>query len=79
MKCDDLLQRLADYRDGSLTSTLCDEIDRHLSECPPCAELDRDLRDLQRMCRESPQPCLPEVARKRIEELLRSRGPKRDA
>lgn len=77
MKCDDLLQRLADYRDGVLSGTLCDEIDRHLRECPTCTDLDRDLRDLQRMCRESPKPCLPEDARKRIEGLLQSRDPKR--
>ena len=44
---------------------------RHLERCRPCADLDHDLRDLQRLCRESPRPCLPEEARERIERLLR--------
>jgi anti-sigma factor RsiW len=73
MKCDELLRRLADFREGALSPDLCTEVDRHLRDCPPCAELDHDLRDLQRLCRESPQPCLPEDARRRLEALIRSR------
>jgi hypothetical protein len=73
MKCDDLLRQLADYREGALSPDLCALIDRHLRECPPCADLDADLRDLQRMCRESPQPCMPENARRRIEEMIKGR------
>jgi predicted anti-sigma-YlaC factor YlaD len=73
MKCDEWLQRLAEYKDGQLPASICDEIDQHVQECGPCAAIDRDLRDLQRMCRETPQPCLPEDARQRIENLLRRR------
>ena len=74
MKCDELRRRLAEYTDGVLSEDLCAEVDRHLIKCPPCADLDHDLRDLQRMCRESPRPCLPEDARARIERLLRESG-----
>jgi predicted anti-sigma-YlaC factor YlaD len=74
MNCDELLRRLADYRDGALPTALCVEIDRHLRECPSCADIDHDLRDLQRMCREAPRPCLPDEARRRIESLIRERS-----
>jgi predicted anti-sigma-YlaC factor YlaD len=74
MKCNELLRQLAEYKDGALPASLCEEIDRHVAGCPPCADLERDLADLQRMCRESPRPCLPEDARARIERLLRGRS-----
>lgn len=73
MKCDELLRRLAEYADGALADDLCTEVERHFERCPPCADLDRDIRDLQRLCRESPRPCLPEDARRRIEQLLKER------
>lgn len=73
MNCNDWLRRLAEYKDGQLSEGVCDEIDRHVLECARCAQIDQDLRDLQRMCRESPRPCLPEDARRRIENLLRLR------
>jgi anti-sigma factor RsiW len=73
MKCDEWLQQLAEYKDGQLPVSICDEIDQHVHECAACAAVDRDLRALQRMCRETPQPCLPEDARKRIENLLRAK------
>lgn len=73
MNCSDWLRRLAEYKDGALPDSLCDEIDRHVRGCPPCAEIDQDLKDLQRMCRETPRPCLPDEARRRIENLLRRR------
>jgi RNA polymerase sigma-70 factor (ECF subfamily) len=74
MKCDELKRRFAEYSEGALPDDLCAEVERHLAGCPPCADLDRDLQDLQRLCRESPRPCLPEDARKRIERLLQGRG-----
>jgi anti-sigma factor RsiW len=73
MKCDELLRRFAEYADGGLPEEVCAEIARHLERCPPCADLDHDIKDLQRLCRESPQPCLPQEARERIERLLRER------
>jgi anti-sigma factor RsiW len=76
MRCEDLLQRLAEYADGALPKELCGELESHIRDCPPCAELDHDLQDLQRMCRESPSPCLPEETRRRILNLLRQAGAK---
>ncbi len=34
--CQDLLGSLSDYVDGTLGEQLCDEIERHVSECEDC-------------------------------------------
>jgi hypothetical protein len=42
MNCADLESLLCDYVDGTLAPTEKAEVDRHLSDCPACAELARD-------------------------------------
>lgn len=70
MNCDRLARLLADYTEGSARGPLCQEIERHLRDCSPCAELRQDLLDLARVCREAVTPRLPEDVRKRIAALL---------
>lgn len=77
MNCENLLRLLTEYSEGAASGPLCAEIERHLAECRPCAELQHDLVDLRRLCRQSPTPSLPEETRRRIEELLR--GPEKGA
>ena len=74
MRCDDLLRLLTEYAEGVVTGPICEEIERHLGDCSPCAELRRDLDDLARLCRQVPRPGLPAEVRRRIEELLRDRS-----
>ena len=71
MNCDELLQRLTEYADGVLDPALCAEIERHLTDCSNCAELQHDLADLSRLCRQCGSPRLPEEVRRRIEARLR--------
>lgn len=71
MNCDDFARRLADYADSVADADLCREIERHLRECPPCEGLRHDLEDLARLCRQCPQPALPEELRARLSQLLR--------
>ena len=71
MSCDELLRRLTEYADGALPSALCDEVGRHLAECSPCGELERDLQDLARLCRECDPPRLPDELRRRLDARLR--------
>ena len=73
MNCDELLRLLTEYSEGKASAPLCDEIERHLAGCTPCAELQRDLLDLSRLCREAPRAKLPLAVRQRIESLLRRR------
>jgi len=71
MNCDDLRRRLTEYSERALPDELCREVERHLASCTDCAEVERDLLDLVRLCRECPQPRLPEALRKRLEGMLR--------
>jgi RNA polymerase sigma-70 factor, ECF subfamily len=74
VRCDDLLRVLTEYAEGVATGSVCEEIERHLEGCSPCAELRRDLDDLARLCRQVPTPELPAQVRQRIEALLRNRS-----
>jgi anti-sigma factor (TIGR02949 family) len=70
MNCDDLLRRLTEYREGTLDSALCAEIRLHLTTCHPCADVQRDLEDLVRLCGCAEAPRMPEDLRRRILERL---------
>lgn len=70
MSCDDLLRRLTEYEDGVLPEDLCGVLEEHLRDCAPCAELRRDLEALSALCRQGPQPAMPEGLRDRLRALL---------
>jgi anti-sigma factor (TIGR02949 family) len=73
MSCDDLLRWLTEFAEGALPANLCEEIRSHLKDCSPCTELDRDLADLARLCRECDPPRLPADLRQRLEDRIRAR------
>jgi anti-sigma factor (TIGR02949 family) len=66
MTCDDLIRRFTDLADGALPDALCDELRRHLATCHHCAELQRDLEALARLCRQCAPPRLPDELRRRL-------------
>lgn len=72
MTCEDLYRRLTDHAEGVLEVDVCEEVDRHLAQCPACNEIRRDLEDLSRLCREQASVHLPPGVRRRIEGLLAS-------
>jgi anti-sigma factor (TIGR02949 family) len=72
MTCDELLRRLTEFAEGALPPNLCEEVRSHLQDCSPCSELDRDLSDLARLCRECDPPTLPAALRRRLEERIRA-------
>lgn len=43
MNCLESLKLLSDYRDAVLDEMICQEIKKHLGDCPPCDGLFRDL------------------------------------
>jgi anti-sigma factor (TIGR02949 family) len=71
MSCDELLRRLTEYREGVLNESLCVEIRRHISTCDPCADVQRDLEDLVRLCGCAEPARMPEDLRRRLLERLR--------
>ena len=66
MSCDELLRRLAEWEDGVLPPDLCRALETHLADCPPCAELRDDLRQLSSMCRQAPRPEMPAALRLKL-------------
>ena len=72
MTCDELYRRLTDHAEGVLDSRVCEELERHLTECYACNQIRQDLEDLSRLCREQAAIRLPDDVRHRIEGLLAS-------
>ena len=70
MTCDELYRRLTDHAEGVLDGKVCEEVDRHLTECYACNQIRRDLEDLSRLCREQAVIRLPDGVRRRIEGLI---------
>ena len=70
MTCDDLHQRLTDYSDGALSAEVCAEAERHLAECLVCADVNHDLKDLARLCREATPMRMPDDLRRRLQGLI---------
>jgi anti-sigma factor (TIGR02949 family) len=73
VSCDELLRRLAEYEDGVLPSEVCEALQKHVTECPPCAELQRDLAALARLCKCTQPARLPEDLRARLRAHLERR------
>ncbi len=63
--CREVFALLSEYLDGELDAATYDEIERHLSGCPPCIEFLRSLRRSIGLCQscqpaETPPPLKPE-------------------
>ncbi len=76
MTCQELLHRLTEYAEGALPRNLCEEIRMHIGTCASCAELERDLADLARLCRECDPPRLPEDLKRRLLGRIRGETPR---
>jgi len=74
MNCSEFLRRLSDYADGKIEIDVCRELEQHLRDCPPCEDMQHDLDDLARLCRDAPTPRMPDDLRRRIERLLAGGG-----
>ena len=49
-QCREIFQRLSEYMDGELNPDLCDRLEGHLDDCPPCVAF---LESLRRTVREA--------------------------
>jgi anti-sigma factor RsiW len=66
-ECKEIFSLLSQYLDEELPDDICQEIDTHISDCPPCVKFVESLKksvDLCKDCKEldAPGP-LPERAR----------------
>jgi hypothetical protein len=71
-KCRALLGSLSDYIDGSLSEDLCEEIDRHVSECQDCHVVVDTLRKTVSLYHESAAETVevPGLVRERLFRVL---------
>lgn len=65
-RCKDFLQDLSLYIDLETSASLCDEIERHLSECADCEVVVDTLRRTISLYHALPQPEMPERLRARL-------------
>ena len=68
--CTDLLAALSAFLDGEASAELCDEIERHLSDCSDCRVVVDTLRKTVLLYRQLSQPPLSPEALKRLYKRL---------
>jgi hypothetical protein len=71
--CREIVDRLPDWAEGRIPEQDAEGYQRHLELCPPCGSLARTYQSLARVARASLEVTMPEPARQRLWQLLRSR------
>lgn len=69
-RCLRILRKLSAFIDDELPDTLCQQIRRHLGDCPRCEEFVASLRHTVLLCRRSPAPVLSVDERARMREKI---------
>jgi RNA polymerase sigma-70 factor (ECF subfamily) len=67
--CRELFANLSEYLDERVEARTCEEIRRHIDDCPSCIAFLRDLRGAIDRCRTMDSACDPAVAR-RLRSIL---------
>jgi len=67
--CKEMFALLSEYLDEELEPAQCDEIRKHLNDCPPCIEFLESLKRTVSLCHgcetaEQPPPLNPDVREK---------------
>jgi anti-sigma factor RsiW len=76
MYCQDCVDLLADYLDGTLPAEKKTALDEHLSYCPPCITFVRTYKATSRVCRGVLAKNLPEEMSSRLHDFLKKNLPK---
>ena len=72
-RCMDILRQLSAYIDDELPSDICQELRRHLGDCPNCEVFVASLRTTVTLCRHRPTPPLSATERAAMrQEILRA-------
>ena len=68
--CQRLLGQLSDYVDGELEQTMCEEIERHLADCPNCRVVVDTLGKTVALYRTRGQTPVPGDVQERLYKVL---------
>lgn len=73
MKCEELLQILNEYVDGTVDPGLCKEFEQHLAGCNPCQVVVDNIRKTITLYKNGEPFELPVEFRQRLHTALRER------
>ena len=70
-KCKEHFKKMSEYLDGTLEKGLCDEIEKHLSECPDCMNCLESIQKTIKLCKEGSEENIPADLHERLRSKLR--------
>jgi len=73
MKCEELLQQLSDYVDGTADPCMCRELEKHLAGCEPCEVVVDTLRKTITVYKSGQEVSLTPVFRQKLHDCLRQK------
>ncbi|GAB4528317.1 MAG: zf-HC2 domain-containing protein [Anaerolineae bacterium] len=68
--CKNLLSQLSDYIDGELEAALCEEIERHMADCPDCRVVVNTLQKTIELYRTGGRVEVPAEVKHRLYRVL---------
>jgi hypothetical protein len=73
MKCEELLQTLNEYVDGTVDPGVCVQFQHHLAECNPCRIVVDNIRKTIQLYKGDEPFALPVEFRTHLHQVLRAR------
>ena len=73
MKCEELLQHLNEYVDGTVDPSICEEFEKHMAGCNPCQIVVDNIRRTITLYKEGVPYELPADFRRRLHQILKQR------
>jgi anti-sigma factor (TIGR02949 family) len=70
--CKEVFAKLSEYLNAELEPGDCDDLERHVADCPPCIEFIDSLRKSVALCREFKPPEAPAPLPDDVREKLRA-------
>ena len=67
-QCKEIFAKLSEYLDGELPEDLCERIEGHMDDCPPCQAFLDSLRKTVLLVGEEEPPAMPEDVRRSVIE-----------
>ena len=69
--CPDIVQLFSQHLEGEISSTLCADMERHLSSCPSCAARCESLQRTLALCKATPLPAVPAPVQNEVRVALK--------
>jgi hypothetical protein len=73
MKCEELLQHLNEYVDGTIAPEVCEQFEGHMIDCDPCQVVVDNIRKTIVLYKEGERYELPVEFKNRLRDTLREK------